>query len=507
MLEHLEDPGIDGALFHKLDRSSRNIGDFALLEKYLAQGKDIRVINGEFDTSTAAGRLAFRNFCNLCVWYSENLSEEVTAKMGECRRQGYYPSKPPLGYRNGIPGKDPDARKKYPDEVLAPFVPKAFKLYATGSYSVRSLAAHLRASGMTNSQGKRLRIGSVERMLSNPFYFGLMRWHSQKTGATTYHPGNHEPLITKELFDEVQAVMNERRSAGETKHNYTYRKLVRCQCGRFLVSSIHRGHVYLECKKRDCPFRSIREDRLEDQILAILAEYQISRDFSASMASALKAMGQGHEDDRASQQRAVKARESNILAQIDRVNDGLIAGALTTSEAIEKKNLLQKELQEVVLLSRRANLPGNSHEALELSEATNKVVDLAMTYRNLSPIAKRELLMALSSNICHQGGILRLEAKKPFKTIKLLSRIHQLSSDLCHFGLPPLTAALFRHWKTTKRPVMQNGGGNGAQVEQAPEPQFDILERLAAELFGGPSEQQNDEKGGAQHNDRGIGDC
>lgn len=490
MLEQLQDPAIDGALFHKLDRSSRNIGDFALLEKHLAQGKDIRVINGEFDTSTAAGRLAFRNFCNLCVWYSENLSEEVTAKMGECRRQGYYPSRPPLGYRNAIPGKDQDLRKKYPDEILAPFVRKAFKLYASGSYSVRSLAAHLRACGMTNSQGKRLRIGSVETLLGNPFYFGLMRWHSQKTGATTYHPGNHEPLITKELFDEVQSVMKERRSAGDTKHNYTYRKLIRCECGRFLVSSIHRGHVYLECKSRDCSFRSIREDRLEDQLLATLAQYQISRDFSASIASALKAMGRGDEDDRASHKRALESRESNILAQIDRVNDGLVAGALSATEAIEKKNALRKELQEITLLARRLNQSEKSHDALELPDAINKVVDLAMTYKNLNPIAKRELLIAISSNICHQGGILRLQAKKPFRVIKLLSRIHQLSSDLCHFGLPPLTAALLQSWKSSKRPMLQNGGGNEAEIEQAALSAacFErLVEKLLAPPAGGPS--------------------
>lgn len=483
MLEHLEDPAVEGALFHKLDRSARNIGDFALLEKQMAMGKDIRVINGEFDTTTAAGRLAFRNFCNLCVWYSENLSEEVTAKMGECRRQGYYPSRPPLGYRNAIPGQDPDLRKKYADEILAPFVRKAFRLYAKGSYSVRTLAAHLRDIGMTNSYGKRLRIGSVETILSNPFYFGLMRWHSQKTGAITYHPGNHEPLITKELFDEAQAVMKGRRSAGDTKHNYTYRKLVRCECGRFLVSSVQRGHIYLECKDRGCSFSSIREDRLEDQVVAILAEYQTSTSFSASMASALKGMERRNEHDGAHQRRVLKERKSKLLLQVDRVNDGLVAGALTPDEAIGKKNELRTELQEVGLLSGRLGQAGNAEEVFALADAVSRQVGLALTYKTLDPVRKRETLVKISSNICLQGGMLRLQARNPFKTLRLLSRIHQLSSELCHFGLPPLTAALFESWKSTKRAEMHNGGGEEVGIEHPPSATSDLLSVLTEQLF------------------------
>lgn len=74
MLEHLKTPEIEGVIFHKLDRSARNVADFALLDQMVTiHKKKMIIIEGEFDTSRAAGRLAFRNFCNMAVWYSENL--------------------------------------------------------------------------------------------------------------------------------------------------------------------------------------------------------------------------------------------------------------------------------------------------------------------------------------------------------------------------------------------------------------------------------------------------
>lgn len=133
MLEHLKDPEIEGVIFHKLDRSSRNVADFSLLDRLITkEGKKIAVIEGEFDTSRSAGRLAFRNFCNMAVWYSENLSEEVSTKMIEVLRRGYFPSQTPIGYRTGIKGQDDDPKKKYPDPILAPFVKEAYKMFAAG---------------------------------------------------------------------------------------------------------------------------------------------------------------------------------------------------------------------------------------------------------------------------------------------------------------------------------------------------------------------------------------
>ncbi len=158
LLAHLKDPSIEGVIFHKLDRSSRNVGDFALLDQMVTQNKKkMVVIEGEFDTSRAAGRLAFRNFCNMAVWYSENLSEEVTTKMEELLIKGYYPAPSPIGYRIGNKKNDDDPKKKYPDGEAAIFVKESFKLFATGNYSINRLCEYMNDKGMKNTSGGSVR--------------------------------------------------------------------------------------------------------------------------------------------------------------------------------------------------------------------------------------------------------------------------------------------------------------------------------------------------------------
>ena len=62
MLEALDNPGIDGVVLHKLDRLSRNVGDFALVDRMMALGKEFIVIEGRFDTSRPPGD--WRRLCS-----------------------------------------------------------------------------------------------------------------------------------------------------------------------------------------------------------------------------------------------------------------------------------------------------------------------------------------------------------------------------------------------------------------------------------------------------------
>lgn len=136
--------------------------------------------------------------------------------MTEVLRKGYFPSQAPIGYRTGVKGKDPDPKKKYPDPILAPFVKESFRLYASGEFSIRTICEYMRSKGMTNSNGSTLRKGVFERMLKNPFYHGLIEWNRKATSDVVYYEGNHEPLIDKKLFDQVQAVF-EGRTAKKQK--------------------------------------------------------------------------------------------------------------------------------------------------------------------------------------------------------------------------------------------------------------------------------------------------
>ena len=418
MLEHLKDPDIEGVIFHKLDRSSRNVADFSLLDRQITkEGKKIAVIEGEFDTSRSAGRLAFRNFCNMAVWYSENLSEEVSTKMIEVLRRGYFPSQTPIGYRTGIKGQDDDPKKKYPDPILAPFVKEAYKMFATGDYSIRTICEYMRSRGMTNSKTSYLRKGVFERMLRNPFYHGIIEWRQKSAAQPIYFEGNHEPIIDKKLFDQVQAVLDGRFQKNKSTHDFTYAKMVKCECGHFLISGEHKNHVYLECHNRACEFSNIREDRLEDLIIVNLSRFVLEDEFVEYAKIAIKELSGNIRVDNEEKRKSLNMKLVQLDNRLQKINNAVIEGFFDAEEGIAEKNKIVEQKHALTI-----DL-ANAEEKKEtiLWDLTEKVIlgfnVLPYHYRHLNPVAKRKLLKYFFLNFQLNGKKLLCEAVPEFLNV------------------------------------------------------------------------------------------
>ena len=124
-------------------------------------------------------------------------------------------------------------------------VGELFNRYASGTTTLAQLAAWLNVNGFRTrdrhklpdangnlTAGPRLfTTASVRGILHNPFYCGLIT-HSGKT-----MPGVHEPLISRELFDNVQILMKKNSGRSETllprpARQYLLKGIIRCAyCG------------------------------------------------------------------------------------------------------------------------------------------------------------------------------------------------------------------------------------------------------------------------------------
>ena len=110
----------------------------------------------------------------------------------------------PVGYR--IVGRGSSAQAEI-DELASPFVLRAFELAAKSGSSLRGLLASLRSSGMPGKRGGPVSLSTLQRILTNPFYMGVVR--SPLTGKNIV--GQHTPIVTKELFNRVQLNLRRRR--------------------------------------------------------------------------------------------------------------------------------------------------------------------------------------------------------------------------------------------------------------------------------------------------------
>jgi hypothetical protein len=117
--------------------------------------------------------------------YIDNLSDEVKKGMAEKVQEGGFPHQAPLGYRNAREG---DRQVIAPDPTKAPMVRRAYELYATRAYSLKTLRKKLRDEGLaTTKQGKLIGLSQLQWLLKNPFYYGAFRWKGRTWAGAIHH--------------------------------------------------------------------------------------------------------------------------------------------------------------------------------------------------------------------------------------------------------------------------------------------------------------------------------
>ena len=169
--------------------------------------------------------------------YIRNLKEETKKGFYGRLKQGLYPCPAPIGYLDCGQGKP-----KVPDPARAPLVRQVFELYATGRWPLKALVEKVGEMGLRNKYGKKLTLSGVAHLLHNQFYIGLIYI---KTKDELF-VGAHQSLITKQLFDRVQAVFSGKRIEKRLRHLMLFRKLMRCaMCGFTLIGETKKGYEVL----------------------------------------------------------------------------------------------------------------------------------------------------------------------------------------------------------------------------------------------------------------------
>jgi len=251
-----------GVIIHKIDRSARNLRDWADLGELVDRGIDIHLAHESLDMTSRGGRLAADIQAVVAADYVRNLRQEVRKGIQGRLKQGLLPAPAPPGYLDQGGGKP-----KIPDPIKAPLIRSLFEMYASGRYSFHDLVQEARVIGLTGCNGRPLSKNGLTHLFHNEFYIGII--HHKVSGDR--YPGVHEPIIPTALFREVQRALAERRPRKVAVNDLAYRRLVRCAgCGYYLVGERQKGRVYYRCHTRPCPATSVKEDILDACFLKAL---------------------------------------------------------------------------------------------------------------------------------------------------------------------------------------------------------------------------------------------
>lgn len=168
----------------------------------------------------------------------KNIINEIYAKDVGRKVKATYKMKRQTGQiRNGTPPygyiKNPNCSYLLlADAKTAPYVKTAFALVASGA-GISKTARHLTKIGAPTALQRQKELRgtaienqtwcerSVKRILKNPVYVGATMYKPlDGEESMLLFPNTHEPLVSKELFDKVQKILEEKRaSAKKTQAN------------------------------------------------------------------------------------------------------------------------------------------------------------------------------------------------------------------------------------------------------------------------------------------------
>ncbi|MHB1390008.1 MAG: recombinase family protein [Thermoleophilia bacterium] len=278
-----EDKSINAVVVHKIDRLARNLKDHVEITATLQKANCALVSVVENIEDTASGKLVEGIHAIVAEFYSSNLSAEVKKGMLEKVKQGGWPHQAPMGYKNLRDGTRNIATVVI-DPETASHIEEAFKLYATGDFSLDHIRDFLFDRGMKNIKNskKPLAMATVANLLTNPFYTGVVRYKGIE------YPGQHEALITRQLFQKVQAIYEVRNqgSSVRTRKNPHYLKgtLFCAECGSRLSIDTAKGkYTYFFClgtkRGRGCTHtKHTPAAEIEEEVEKLYEDVQMSKD-------------------------------------------------------------------------------------------------------------------------------------------------------------------------------------------------------------------------------------
>lgn len=204
MLNDMAHGLINTVVVYKVDRLSRSILDFHnMMKEFEKYNCNFVSITQAFDTSTSMGKLTLNMLLSFAQFEREVASERVRDKIRASKAKGMWMGGvPPLGY-------DVINKKLVVNPTEAAQVNELFQKYLElqsvnylTEYAVQHniCAKKWQTRKGENRGGHPIRKMCMHRILRDKTYIGIT---SHKTDGTSA-PGEHEPIIATDLFEEVQ---------------------------------------------------------------------------------------------------------------------------------------------------------------------------------------------------------------------------------------------------------------------------------------------------------------
>jgi DNA invertase Pin-like site-specific DNA recombinase len=426
------------------------------------------VAQGRIDWSSFAGRITDAVLQEARKLESQANSRRVLTRMLTMARDGkWLGGDPPYGYDLA---DDPVLGKRLvpgdPEKVEA--VRLMFRLYGVEGYTLDQLSEELYRRGIPalpprqrrtipHPEGKRVwQKTTLRAILRNRKYVGDTCWNTGHDGKYSEFragqvltsdqrlekrtandagdwvvvPDTHEPLVSRELFELVQARLaeNQKRTSPTRPDQQAYLLsglLVCAHCGWRMIGSTWGGKRYYKCGryhqegKRGCHSNIVREEPILNALARKLQDDLRDPRRMAALRERTRRRAEGKEESESARVRRLRKRAADLARQVDQ---GLERMALIDADllpAYAAKVRAWKEERERVLreLEAVSGAKGGADVEGLLREVEARAADLQAAFRDGDPRKVRAVLRQMLVKV-----ELWFEHKQTAKMVKALFR-------------------------------------------------------------------------------------
>jgi site-specific DNA recombinase len=415
MLADMEEGRFDIILVHELSRLSRSVYDafdiFAQLGRHEVGFASVK--EQQFDYTKSHDRLILHLLTLLHQYYIDILREHVAKSKRQRVRQGLHnASVAPYGYALS---DSPDKPMTIdPQEAVG--VRLIFERYATKRYSMQEVADELNRRGFrrrvhpraiseprtpplrkdeAQQHEKELRkdpamftADAIRDILHNRFYIGELAY-GYRTREPEIYQGQHEPIISKELWAEAQDALHTRRSQSRAYQSayrvYLLSSIAHCSlCGaplRSQATSNNRRYYREMSHKRGmhCPNRNIgaNADLAEAQVGALFRHAQLPDDWQDEIDAYMA-------DEKT--WLTVEQERQKVMKELENLKELYVKGFYDHLQ--NKEQTYWAEVREYQ--DRLKALPEMDPEAI--SEAAEALINMSAVWEEATMEEKREML-------------------------------------------------------------------------------------------------------------------
>lgn len=406
MMTNLKQGKASGVIIHKIDRSARNLHDWASIGDLIDNNIQVYFAHESLNLNERGGRLSADIQAVMASDYVRNLRQEIVKGIQGRLLQGLYPWKAPLGYEDNGTGK---LKTIHPQQ--GKLIQELFKLYASKEYNIITLSKKMESLGLTNSKGNRVCKNGITRILNNPFYIGIIKVNNE-----TYE-GKHEPLISPELFKKVKLILKYRQKNKGIKHHYLFRKMLQCkECEYFMPGERQKGIVYYRCQTKDCLTKSIREDHVEKYVENMLKTIMLTKKETAQIKDILNEQEKNTVGLKTNLLKKHKFQLGKLETKEKKLLDGYLDSTIDKESYTKMKEeilVTKKEIQEKehAISAENTDMLSGIEEILELC---NRPLNI---YKSGIIEEKREYLKNITSNLLISGKSIYFSMLSPYQEL------------------------------------------------------------------------------------------